>query len=142
MTENTLKITFKQAQEHRNAARERLHRAEMGETSGEFEQNVRFVLNLEEFDDIDRLMRSSNLRLIEAIVSERPASMRQLADIVDRDYREVHRNLEELESLGVIEFENDGNRKRPQLRQGTDNIDFSFRFPRSIEPGETSGASV
>jgi len=136
MTEHTLKITFQQANEHRAAARERLRRAEAGATGETIEQDVRFVLNFEEFDDITSLMRTSNLELIEAIVSDEPASIRQLADVVDRDYREVHRNLTELESLGVVEFEDDGSRKRPTLRGGADHIDFSIRFPRSTDRGE------
>jgi predicted transcriptional regulator len=131
MTENTLKITFQQAEQHRQTARERLRRAEAGETGEEVEQDVRFILNFEEFDDIAQLMRTSNLELIEAVVSEEPTSIRQLAEIVDRDYREVHRNLTELESLGVIEFEDDGSRKKPILRGGAQNIDFSIRFPRT-----------
>jgi predicted transcriptional regulator len=142
MTENTLKITFQQADDHREAARERLRRAEAGETGQTIEQDVRFILNFEEFDDIARLMRTSNLELIEAIVSEEPASIRHLAEIVDRDYREVHRNLQELESLGVIKFDDDGSRKRPILRRGAEHIDFSIRFPRSPDRGGTPETPV
>ncbi len=137
MTENILKITFQQTDDHRQAARERLRRAEAGETSEAIEQDVRFVVNFEEFDDIARLMCASNLELIEAIVLAEPASIRKLAETVDRDYREVHRNLTELEALGVIEFETDGSRKRPILRGGAAHIDFSIRFPRSTDSGET-----
>jgi predicted transcriptional regulator len=142
MTDNTLKITFKQQADHRKAARERLRRAEAGERGEAIEQDVRFVLNFEEFEDIDRLMRTSNLELIEAIVSDHPESIRETAALVDRDYREVHRNLEELESLGVIEFETNGRSKRPILRAGAENIDFSIRFPRSAENDERPEASA
>ena len=142
MTENTLTITFQQAEQHRQAARERVRRAEAGETGEAVEQDVRFILNFEAFDDIAQLMRTSNLELIEAIVSDEPASIRQLADVVDRDYREVHRNLTELESLGVVEFENDGSRKKPVLRGGAEHVDFSIRFPRSTDRGEGPGASA
>ncbi|GAB7019010.1 hypothetical protein JCM18750_18710 [Halostagnicola bangensis] len=72
MTKNTLKITFKQRNDHQDAARERLRRAEAGESGDAIEQDVRYILNFEEFDDVDRLMRTSNLELIEAIVSEGP----------------------------------------------------------------------
>lgn len=142
MTENTLKITFKQGDDHRDAARERLRRAEAGDSEATIEQDVRFILNFEEFDDVDRLMRTSNLELIEAIVSERPESIRQAAAAVDRDYREVHRNLQELESLGVIEFETSGQSKKPILRKGAENIDFSIQFPRHTENGKRTGASA
>ena len=87
-------------------------------------------------------MRTANLKLIETIVAEGPASIRELADTVDRDYREVHRNLSELEALGVIEFADEGSRKRPILRGGTENIDFSIRFPRTGDQSSTSGVSV
>ncbi|RJX47724.1 HVO_A0114 family putative DNA-binding protein [Halonotius pteroides] len=142
MTENTLKITFQQAEEHRQAARERLRRAEAGETGEVIEQDVRSIVNFEDFDDIALLMRTANLRLIETIVSEEPASIRQLAEAVERDYREVHRNLTELESLGVIEFNENGSSKQPILRDGAKNIDFSIRFPQSVDHGSVSGASA
>lgn len=141
MTENTLKITFRQADHHRDAARERLRRAEAGETGDEIEQDVRLIINFEEFDDIERLMRTSNLEVIEAIVNEQPGSIRQLADVVDRDYREVHRNLQELESLGVVVFEETGRSKKPILRGDVENIDFSIRFPFDAGANGTSSAA-
>ena len=141
MTENTLKITFKEQDEHRTAARERLRRAEAGESGEAVEQDVRFILNFEEFEDVERLMRASNLELVEAIVTDRPESIRQAAAAVDRDYREVHRNLKELEALGVVEFETVGKSKKPILREGAENIDLSIRFPRPAG-SDPSGASV
>ncbi|MBX0288507.1 transcriptional regulator [Haloarcula salinisoli] len=140
MTTNTLKITFKQRDDHRVAAQKRLERAEAGETGDAIEQDARFVLNFEEYSDIDQLMRERNLKLIEAIVEHEPDSIQAAAAAVDRDYREVHRNLQELESLGVIEFEDDGQRKRPQLRGGAENIDFSIQFP--LQPTADTGASA
>ena len=128
MTENTLKITFGEAAEHRNAACERLRRAEAGAPAEEIEQNVQFILNFEEYADIERLMRQSNLELLEAIVDERPSSIRAAAGAVDRDYKEVHRNLNELEALGVIEFVTEGASKKPVLRDGAEEIDVSVRF--------------
>jgi len=142
MTENTLKITFQQADEYRQAARKRLQRAESGETGKTIQQDVRSIVNFEDFDDIALLMRTPNLKLIETIVAEEPASIRELADAVDRDYREVHRNLGELESLGVIEFTDNGTRKKPILRGGAENVDFSIRFPRTADRSSTSGVSA
>lgn len=86
-------------------------------------------------------MRTSNLTLLEAIVNERPESIRQTAEAVDRDYREVHRNLQELGSLGVIEFEEDGASKRPVLRGGAETIDFSFSIgPDAVEGWSSASA--
>ena len=142
MTDDTLKITFKRQEQHRDAARERLERAEAGERGDAIEQDTRFILNFETYDDIARLMRTSNLELIEAIVADQPDSIRATAAAVDRDYREVHRNLEELEDLGVIEFEPAGQGKRPVLRAGAEHVDFSIQFPSRPENGELPGASV
>ena len=127
MTANTLKITYGQRETTQQAARERLRRAEAGD---EFdEQEPAFILNFEDLDDVERLMRRSNLQLLDIVASERPPSIRETARLADRDYRDVHRNLEELESLGVIEFTTDGNSKRPILRSGTEAIDLSITFP-------------
>lgn len=142
MTDNTLKITFKQQDQHREAARERLERAEAGERGDSIEQDSRFILNFETYDDVARLMRTLNLELIEAIVEHQPDSIRDAAATVDRDYREVHRNLKELEDLGVIEFETAGQAKKPVLRAGAENIDVSIQFPSQPDNGELTGASV
>jgi predicted transcriptional regulator len=127
MTANTLEITYGQRENTQQAARERLRRAEAGEAFDE--QEPAFILNFEDLEDVGRLMRRSNLQLLDAVASERPESIRETARLVDRDYREVHRNLEELESLGVIEFTAEGNCKRPILRGGTEAIDLSITFP-------------
>jgi predicted transcriptional regulator len=127
MTTNTLKITYGQRENAQRAARERLRRAEAGE---EFdEQEAAFILNFENLDDVERLMRRLNLQLLDVIASERPDSIRETARLVNRDYKEVHRNLNELEALGVIEFTTNGNSKRPVLRDGTEAIDLSITFP-------------
>lgn len=141
MTENTLTITFREAEEHQASARDRLQRAEAGETGEAIEQDVRRIINFEDFEDIDRLMRTSNLKLIEAIVDESPDSIRQLAETVDRDYREVHRNLTQLESLGVIEFHQNGRSKKPVLRGNVDSIDVSIQFPFNAGQNDTSPAA-
>jgi predicted transcriptional regulator len=141
MTENTLKITFGEAEEIRKNARERLRRAEAAVDGEAIEQDVQFRLNFETFADVEQLMRSSNLELLKAIVDKDPESIRQTADAVGRDYKEVHRNLSELESLGVIEFIEVGGSKRPSLRAGAENIEFSFRFPPQAD-GESAGLSA
>ena len=127
MTTNTLKITYGQRENNQQAARERLRRAEAGDAFDE--QEAAFILNFEDLDDVERLMRRLNLQLLDVIASEHPDSIRETARLVDRDYKEVHRNLKELETLGVIEFTTVGNSKRPVLRDGTEAIDLSITFP-------------
>lgn len=74
-------------------------------------------------------------------MDDHPESIRETADIVKRGYRGVHRNLMELQELGVIEFEADGGRKRPILRGGSETVDFSFSISQD-DLGDTHPASV
>ena len=138
MTTNTLKITYGQRENNRRAARERLRRAEDGEAFDE--QEAAFILNFEDLGDVERLMRRLNLQLLDIVASERPESIRETARLVDRDYKEVHRNLKELEALGVIEFTTDGNSKRPILRDGTEAIDLSITFPIDTDTSNSTSS--
>jgi predicted transcriptional regulator len=64
--------------------------------------------------DIHRVMRPTNLELLSAIADDAPESIRDLARLVDRDVRHVHRNLQELAQLQLVRFdEGPRNAKRP-----------------------------
>ena len=89
------------------------------------------VLVLEDEADLQRLLSPANLTLLRAIREHDPESMRATAALVDRDFKEVHRNLTELEALNVVEFEADGRSKRPIVR--FDEIDVQV----SLEPEES-----
>lgn len=138
MTNDTLKITYGQAAELRRDGRERLERAVEGETEG-IEQEYLFIINFGDYADVEQLMRSSNIELLEAIIDDEPASISEAADAVDRDYKDVHRNLKELESLGVIEFVQDGTSKKPILRKGASTIEFSLHLAKHADIENQSG---
>ncbi len=57
--------------------------------------------------------------------------MRAAADLVGRDFKEVHRNLTELDALNVIDLREEGRSKRPVVR--FDEIDIEL----SLETGDT-----
>ena len=78
MTDNTLKITFDKANDHRDAVRERLRRAEADEIGGTIEQDARFVLDFESFGEVERPMRRSNLELVETIATVQPSISKRL----------------------------------------------------------------
>jgi predicted transcriptional regulator len=68
------------------------------------------------FEDPDELLRVFSPRAIEllrAIAQEEPESMREAARIVDRDIKDVSRNLNQLETFSVVEFVEEGRSKRP-----------------------------
>lgn len=68
-------------------------------------------------DNLHRVTRPKNLELLRVLASEQPESIRETARLVDRDVRQVHRNLEELEELDLISFESEGpgKPKRPHV---------------------------
>lgn len=104
----TLEIRVGERDRTRRESLERIEAAQQGESVEE-----RHVLNIERERDITRVLSEVNLELIRAIAEHEPQSMREAAELVDRDFKEVHGNLTELETIGLIEFEKEGRAKRP-----------------------------
>lgn len=104
------------------------------ERGGEVED--RYVLVLDTDTELQRLLSPSNLDLLRAIRTHEPESMRAAADLVDRDFKDVHRNLTELAALNVIDLQNEGRSKRPVVR--FDRIDLEL----SLDAGETDTATA
>lgn len=71
------------------------------------------TLSFGSYNDLMETLTPRVLELIEAVRREEPASINETARIVDRDVKNVHEELSRLAQLGVILFENDGQRKRP-----------------------------
>jgi len=87
------------------------------------------VLNLSTERGLSRLMSEKSLELLHAVAEEEPSSIRELARMVDRDYREVHRNMEELESLNVVEFVEEGRSKKPFVWYDNIEVKVDLRSP-------------
>ena len=71
-----------------------------------------------------RVVRPKNLELLRTIAQHNPESIRDAARLVDRDVRQVHTNLKELEDLRLIEFEKDGRAKKPTVWYDTIEVDL------------------
>lgn len=117
--ERTLTVRIDAAERTRREARERIAAMERGE-----DRESRHVLVLEDEADLARLVSETNIELLRAIRNHEPTSMRETAALVERDHKEVHRNLTELETLGIIEFEREGRAKRPVVRFDAIEIDI------------------
>lgn len=129
MTEpKTLKVRL-DGDEQRTELLEDVHALERGEEVGE-----KHVLVLDSEAELQRLLSPPNLELLRAIRTHEPESMRAAADLVDRDFKEVHRNLTELDALNVIQLETNGRSKRPVVR--FDEIDVEL----SLEPTDSDTA--
>ena len=75
----------------------------------------RFAQELPDEAALARLLSARNLELLRAIASEDPESIRALARTVDRDVKNVSTALDDIEALGLVEFERDGQAKRPTI---------------------------
>lgn len=107
----TLKITIGRGDQLEQETIDRIQAAEAGEELTDDEP----VLNFDSYRTLSRFLSDRNLELLDTITREQPGSIREAARLVDRDYREVHRNLTELNDLGLIHFEGGGpgKAKRP-----------------------------
>jgi len=71
------------------------------------------MLAIEDLGTFGRVFCSTNLELLEAIVEHDPASIRELARLVDWNPPEVLEHVHELADYGLLEFKEDGRAKRP-----------------------------
>ena len=109
----TLKVTVGERDRLDQRTRSRLEAAQEGEDLDDAQP----VLNFGSYAELSRLLSPKNLELLETISEHEPESIREAAELVERDYKQVHRNLSELEDIGVIEFEGEGpgRARRPTL---------------------------
>lgn len=120
----TLKIIVGERARIDQRTRRRIEAAQHGEEL----DDARPVLNFGSYAELSRLLSQKNLELLETIFESEPQSIREAAELVDRDYKQVHRNLSELENIGVIEFDGGGpgQAKKPVLAYDGLEIDIPF----------------
>lgn len=91
-------------------------------------------LSLPDEEALARVFSAQNLQLIRAIAQHEPSSMRRLAAIVDRDIKNVSQNLNELESLGLIDLVDEGRAKRPVVPYDEIEVIYAVRERSDEEP--------
>lgn len=133
----TLNVTVGESDSLENRTRDRIEAAEAGAEL----DDVQPVLNFESYADLARVLTETNLELLEAIVEHEPGSMRETAGLVGRDFKEVHRNLTDLEALDVIEFEANGRAKRPVVRYDDIEIAIDLGDGNAEDSGETQASA-
>jgi predicted transcriptional regulator len=129
-TDRTLHIRLVAADDERDGMDELFEALDSGE---EIEADADPVLRVESFATLGRVLRETNLELLDAIAEHRPESVRALARTVDRGPKEVLGNLNELEDYGLIAFEENGRAKRPYLPYDEIDIDIQLPLPRSAD---------
>jgi predicted transcriptional regulator len=98
-----------------NAFDERVLGALDAATDDERELQSGQTLSLPDTEALARVLSPTAIDLIRTIRAEEPSSIRETAAAVDRDVKEVHRNLTELAEFSVIQFVEEGQAKRPTV---------------------------
>jgi predicted transcriptional regulator len=106
--EPTLVVTVKSSDEFQDDVTEGIEALDRGESVDSTP-----TLSFTSYDHLMETLTPRVLDLIEAIRREQPSSINETARVVDRDVKNVHEELSRLARLGIIFFEEDGQRKRP-----------------------------
>jgi predicted transcriptional regulator len=106
--ESTLVVTVKSSSEFHDDITDGIEALKQGDAVDSTP-----TLSFTSYDDLMETLTPRVLDLIEAIRREEPASINETARVVDRDVKNVHEELSRLAQLGIIFFEEDGQRKRP-----------------------------
>jgi predicted transcriptional regulator len=130
----TLKVTVGERDRLDQRTRHRLKAAQEGKELDDSQP----VLNFGSYAELSRLLSQKNLELLDAISESEPASIQEAADLVDRDYKQVHRNLSELEDIGVIEFEGGGSGRAKKPVLAYDGLEIDIRFAGSADSVDTA----
>lgn len=117
-----LRITSNSEEAHRKDALDRLDRWEAGE-------EVPHVVNFQNPSDLRALLTDRRVELLRSIMTERPDSIRQLADRLDRDVKTVHDDLQILADYDIVHFEQAGRAKRPFVPYDTIEVSLEISTP-------------
>ena len=123
----TLKVTVGERDRLDEDTRRRIRAAQEGAALDDAQP----VLNFGSYAELSRLLSPKNLELLEVVFEHEPESIREAAELVDRDYKQVHRNLSELEDIGVIEFEGGGTGQAKKPKFAYDGLEIDLPFSDS-----------
>lgn len=123
---SVLRITSDSEQAHRQDALDRLDRWEAGE-------EVPHVINFQNPSDLRALLTDRRVELLRSIMAERPDSIRQLADRIDRDVKTVHDDLQVLAEYDIVHFEQAGRAKRAFVPYDSIEVSLEITTPHSAD---------
>jgi len=124
---STLRITSKPFEDHKESTLDRAERWEHGE-------EVPHVLNFQDASRLQRILTPRRLELVRSLMDAPAESMRDLADRLDRDVRQVHDDLQLLSEYRIVHFHAEGGAKKPFVPYET--ITIEVELSKSL--GDTS----
>lgn len=121
-----LRITAEAEASHRRDALDRLERWRAGE-------DVPHVINFENPSDLRALLTDRRVELLRSIMADKPGSIRQLADRLDRDVKTVHDDLAILSEYDIVHYEPAGRAKRPFVPYETIEVSLEISTPGTAD---------
>ncbi len=106
--ESTLVVTVESTDEFHDKVTENIEALERDEAI-----DSKPTLSFTSYDDLMATLTPRVLDLIAVIRREEPSSINETARVVDRNVKNVHEELSRLAQLGIIFFDEEGQRKRP-----------------------------
>ena len=128
---STLRITSKPFADHKENALDRIERWEGG-------AEVPHVVNFQDASRLQRLLTPRRLELVRSLMDAPAESMRDLADRLDRDIRQVHDDLQLLNEYRIVHFHEAGGAKQPHVPYDTVTIEVEL----TASVGDESDSSV
>lgn len=116
---STLRITSKPFEEHKEGALDRAERWEQGE-------EIPHVVNFQNASRLQRILTPRRLELVRSLMDEPAESIRNLADRLDRDFRQVHDDLQILAEYRIFHFHEEGGAKKPHVPYDTVKIEVEL----------------
>jgi predicted transcriptional regulator len=123
---STLSIRVESSNDFHDRVEQRLEAIESGDRAAGGSS-----LSVTDDATLSRIFDETTLGLLRAIATHEPSSMRETARLVERDVKDVSRQLHELAEIGVIEIEQAGQSKRPTMPYD----EITLRFPIRSDDG-------
>jgi len=127
--DNTLIITVDSLANVEARSRDAFAKALDGEMP---EEDAERRLSFADTDEFSRVLSPRAIDLLRTIARDEPESMREAARLVERDIKDVSRNLERLAEYGIVEFVEEGRSKRPVVPFD----DIEVRLPLRGDDGD------
>jgi predicted transcriptional regulator len=121
----TLRLTVESAGDVFDQARDQLA------TDGVADEAVR---SFESIADVRQLLTDRRVEVMRAIMTDTPASISDLADRLDRNYADVHGDVQVLAEHHIVYFETDGRSKRPVIPYGRVRLDIEVVGNTGTDP--------
>lgn len=102
----TLRITVRSADDVFDRARDQLTAAGVADEA---------VRSFERIADVRQLLTDRRVEVMRAIMTDTPESISDLADRLDRNYADVHGDIQVLANHHIVYFDTDGRSKRPVI---------------------------